>query len=116
MPTIRVKSLIPNVKIFLTVKFNSNHYGHFIDLIQGVLNTASNSFDISRGNRTSAAIISRYVDIEGTPLIPNQTMSSNLDESNRIFGPYKDRIIPLEQVDRIEYIENTNDTVTTIIS
>lgn len=116
MSITRPRSLEPKIKINISAKFNSNHYGYANDLIQGVLNTTWTGFNIAKSDKSSAAIVARYVDANGNPLIPNQTMCSNLDESNRIFEPYKDGVIPSRLVDRIEYIDNTNDTVTTIIS
>jgi hypothetical protein len=116
MPTIRQRFPQPKVKINLMARFNSNHYGYASDLIQGILNTAVFSITSFKFGHSNAAIVARYVDENGNPLIPNQTMCSNLDESNRIFGPYYDEVIPEQLVDRIEYIDNTNDTVTTIIS
>jgi len=110
------KILQPKVKINLIARFNPNHYGYSSDLVQGVLNTAWFSIANIKSGHYNAPITARFVDESGNPLIPNQTMCSNLDESNRIFGPYKDEIIPEQLVDRIEYIDNTNDTVTTIIS
>ncbi len=116
MSITRLRLLEPKAKINISAKFNSNHYGYASDLVQGVLNTAWTGFGIAKSDKSNAAVVARYVDANGNPLIPNQTMCSNLDESNRIFEPYEDEVIPNRLVDRIEYIDNTNDTVTTIIS
>lgn len=116
MPILRPRSLAPKIKINISAKFNPSHYGYASDLIQGVLNTAWTGLNITKSDKSSAAVVARYIDANGNPLVPNQTTCSNLDESNRIFEPYEDEVIPERLVDRIEYIENTNDTVTTIIS
>ena len=118
MPATRKRNLLENVKISITARFNSNHYGYSSDLIQGVLNTAwlSLNKDNAKSNSNRAAISARFVDINGDPLIPNHTMCSNLDEASRIFDAYYDEKIPVLQEERIEYIDNTNDTVTTVVS
>lgn len=116
MPSSRQRRVQPKVRINLSAKFNSRHYGYFSDIIQGIPNTAWVEMGIIKKNMNNSAIEARYVDVNGTPLVPNHTSCSNLDEANRIFGPYYDEIIPEQLIDRVEYIDNTNDTVTTIIS
>jgi hypothetical protein len=116
MSLIRQRNVQTNVKIKLSARFNARHYGYFSDIVQGIPNTAWIGTGVIKKNTNNPAIIARYVDTNGTPLIPNHTSCSNLDEANRIFGPYNDEVIPEQLIDRVEYIENTNDTVTTIIS
>lgn len=104
--------------ISLSAKFNTRHYGHFSDLLQGVQNTSylemktavdQNGLPIDSQKTYTVgqnpAITSTFGQHGHTNIIePFYTACSNIDPSSRIFSPYFDGEIPQNSIGREVYI------------